>query len=154
MNVFPLHILPLRERKGDIVPLAKLAIRKHTPAGRVQPHLTVESERQLLAHSWPGNVRELENVIQRALILSQGDSLDAGSLVLDGASLPGAAVPDSAAALQDDLKRREHELIVEALREADGNRKAVSKKLGISPRTLRYKLARMRADGFAPDFME
>jgi two-component system response regulator FlrC len=154
LNVFPLHILPLRERQGDIIPLANLAIRKHTAAGRVPPRLTADAERRLLAHLWPGNVRELENVIQRALILSQSDFLDAGSLVLDGTDLPVTALPDSAAALQDDLKRREYELINEALRANDGNRAAVAKKLGISPRTLRYKLARMRTDGFDADYMD
>jgi two-component system response regulator FlrC len=151
LNVFPLHILPLRERKGDILPLADLALRKHTPGGRIPPRLTAAAERRLVTYSWPGNVRELENAIQRALILSQGDTLDVGSFVLDGAESIGSEIQDTAAALQDDLKRREYQLILEALRAERGNRKAVANKLGVSPRTLRYKLARMRADGFSAD---
>jgi two-component system, response regulator FlrC len=148
LNVFPLHILPLRERRGDILPLALLAIRKHTPAGRIPPALTPDAEQKLTAHRWPGNVRELENVIQRALILAQGNVIDSTSLVLDETGDTNGGARDPAAALQDDLKQHEHELIVETLRDAGGNRTAVAKKLGISPRTLRYKLARMRADGF------
>jgi two-component system response regulator FlrC len=151
LHVFPMHILPLRERAGDILPLASLAIRKHSAAGRVPPTLSAQAERKLLAYDWPGNVRELENVIQRSLILSQGSMLDADQLVFESCEQPRAPAKDSAADLQEDLKRREFQLIAEALREENGNRTAVARNLGISPRTLRYKLARMRADGFDID---
>jgi two-component system response regulator FlrC len=148
LNVFPLHILPLRERRGDILPLANLAIRKHTQTGRVMPTLSADAERKLVAYDWPGNVRELENVIQRTLILAQDSVLKADALVFEGCDPTRIVAKDEAPDLHDDLKRRECELIVEALHAADGNRSAVAKSLGISPRTLRYKLARMRADGF------
>ncbi len=148
LHVFPMHILPLRERPGDILPLANLAIRKHTPAGRVSPVLSADAETKLLGYQWPGNVRELENVIQRTLILTQGTTLDADQLIFEGCERPRSTAQDSAVVLQEDLKRREYELIAEALREENGNRTAVARNLGISPRTLRYKLARMRAAGF------
>jgi two-component system response regulator FlrC len=74
--------------------------------------------------------------------------LYADALVFEGCDRPKVAAIDSAPDLQDDLKQREYELIVEALQAAHGNRTAVANNLGISPRTLRYKLARMRADGF------
>jgi two-component system response regulator FlrC len=151
LNVFPLHILPLRDRRGDILPLANLAIRKHTQPGRVLPTLSLEAQRKLMAYDWPGNVRELENVIHRTLILSQEPVLQAEQFVFEGCERPRAESRDSAAVLQDDLKRREYQLIVEALQAANGNRTEVAKNLGISPRTLRYKLARMRAEGFDPD---
>jgi two-component system response regulator FlrC len=148
LNVFPLRIPPLRERKGDILPLANLAIRKHSPAGRVAPTLSADAEARLLAHDWPGNVRELENVVQRSLILSSGNTIDAGSLALEGLEHHGVVLPEPTVVLHDDLKRREYELILEALRAQDGNRTATARQLGISPRTLRYKLARMREDGY------
>ena len=151
LHVFPLHILPLRERAGDILPLANLAVRKHTAAGRVAPTLSAHAERKLLSYDWPGNVRELENVIQRTLILSPGSTLEAEQLVFEGCERPRIASQDSAADLQADLKHREYQLIADALRDERGNRKAVAKNLGISPRTLRYKLARMRDDGYDTD---
>jgi two-component system response regulator FlrC len=148
LNVFPLHILPLRDRRGDILPLARLAIRKHSQPGGVLPALSAEAERKLLAYDWPGNVRELENVIQRTLILAADPIIEAEQLVFEGCERPRVAPEDSTAVLQDDLKRREYQLIIEALHAAGGNRTVVAKNLGISPRTLRYKLARMRTDGF------
>jgi two-component system response regulator FlrC len=148
LNVFPLHILPLRDRRGDILPLANLAIRKHTQPGRVLPALSADAERKLVAYGWPGNVRELENVIQRTLILAPDPVLKADALVFEACDRPRVAAVESAPDLQDDLKKREYELIVEALQAANGNRTAGAKNLGISPRTLRYKLARMRANGF------
>jgi two-component system response regulator FlrC len=148
LNVFPLHILPLRDRRGDILPLANLAIRKHTQPGRVLPTLSADAERKLVAYDWPGNVRELENVVQRTLILAPDPVIQSDAMVFEGCERRKIAAIDSAPDLQDDLKQREYELIVEALQAANGNRTAVANKLGISPRTLRYKLARMRADGF------
>ncbi|MDH4046656.1 MAG: sigma-54 dependent transcriptional regulator [Gammaproteobacteria bacterium] len=154
LNVFPLHIPPLRQRRGDILPLALLAIRKHASGGRPLPVLSECVQQRLLQHDWPGNVRELENVVQRSLILLQGNTITAADLVFEdpvGNPLknPLSVVQSAAGALQDDLKQREWQIIVDALREAGGNRGDVSEKLGISPRTLRYKLARMREDGVA-----
>jgi two-component system response regulator FlrC len=149
LNVFPLYIPPLRERPDDILPLAEAAIRKHIAAGDLSPELSEEAVKLLRAHTWPGNVRELENLLQRSLILMQGNVLDVGDLVFeeDVSAPPVTTVPVSASALQDDLKHREFQLIIDALREENGNRRAVAGKLGISPRTLRYKLARMRDEG-------
>jgi two-component system response regulator FlrC len=147
LNVFPLHIPPLRERRGDILPLAALAIRKHAMPDRPKPLLEKSGEQRLLQHDWPGNVRELENVIQRSLILLPGNLITAADLVLSEPVEAIGSLPSSAGALQEDLRLREWRLIVEALRESGGNRAAVADKLGISPRTLRYKLARMREDG-------
>ena len=145
LNVFPLHIPPLRERTADILPLAKRAIERHRDSNRNCriPTLTKCAEAKLLAHSWPGNVRELENLIQRSLILSSGDSIKASELVFEGSEAAAQQVKN--AALQDELKQQEYRLIVEAL--GEGSRSEAAAKLGISPRTLRYKLARMREAG-------
>ncbi|RRQ20924.1 sigma-54-dependent transcriptional regulator [Thiohalobacter thiocyanaticus] len=163
LNVFPLHLLPLRERPRDILPIAQRLLERHTPAGRSVPTLCPDAEQQLLAYQWPGNVRELENVLQRAIILMRGDCIEAAELHFEAEQMtvsagiqapPGTERQTAAAAapvaaeedLKEELRNREHRLIIEAL-EAAGSRKAAAEQLGISPRTLRYKLARMRDAG-------
>ncbi len=159
LNVFPLHLSPLRERRDDILPLANRLIRRYCPEGRGVPHLSRDAQQALLAHSWPGNVRELDNVIQRALILLCGEQIEVEDLcfecfdaVGDGAGdrTPGPLNEERPVeALGDDLKNREYQLILDALRADGGSRKAAAERLGISPRTLRYKLAKMREQGIA-----
>ncbi len=154
LNVFPLHLPPLRERRDDILPLANRLIRHYCPEGHAVPHLTREAQQALLGHGWPGNVRELDNVIQRSLILLSGNQIDADGLCFEvcepdrepavGGHREEAALPE---ALGDDLRQREYQLILDALQADGGSRKAAAERLGISPRTLRYKLARMREQG-------
>ncbi len=156
LNVFPLHLRPLRERPADILPLARQLLARHTPAGRPVPALCPDAEARLLAHAWPGNVRELENVLQRAIILMSGDCIEAGDLHFEAEALGGVEglgaghieAPDTGRGerLGEDLRSREHRLILAALASTD-SRKAAAEQLGISPRTLRYKLARMREAG-------
>ncbi len=157
LNVFPLHIPPLRERCADIVPLAQAILRKNAEPGQRVPNLSRGAEEALRRHPWPGNVRELENTLQRSLILLQGDTISAEELVFEGAEPATTTIAATTkggaatAALQDDLKHREFRLIVDALEEAGGNRKLAAASLRISPRTLRYKLARMREEGLWHD---
>ncbi len=147
LNVFPLRIPPLRERRGDILPLAELAIARHHGGSGPRPRLDDGARERLEAWPWPGNVRELENTIQRSLIMAGGATLVAADLVFEEeAPAAEAAAP---AALSDDLRLHEYERIAAALAEHGGKRSAAADALGISPRTLRYKLARMRADGVA-----
>ena len=153
LNVFPLQILPLRERPGDILPLADLAVSRHFDTSRARPRFSADAEKELLAHGWQGNVRELENVVQRTLILLQGDSITAADLVFEPCSVTSSPGATSTAALQDNLKDREQQIIVEALAASNGNRAAVAEKLDISPRTLRYKLARLRKAGVTLPFV-
>ncbi|HHM04475.1 MAG TPA: sigma-54-dependent Fis family transcriptional regulator [Gammaproteobacteria bacterium] len=149
LHVFPLHLLPLRERPGDILPLARHFLACHSAGGPV-PELAADARARLLTHSWPGNVRELDNMIQRALILKQGHELHAAQLCLEEPPPVTTAVPPPGGPppeLNDQLKAREEHLIIDALRAANGSRKSAAEKLGISQRTLRYKLARLRAAG-------
>jgi two-component system response regulator FlrC len=156
LNVFPLHLLPLRQRCADILPLANRLIRKYCAQRRTVPHLSKTAQQALLDHSWPGNVRELDNVIQRALILLNGDQIEVDGLCFeqDVSIETHSAVDNTAdgqpeqAGLDGGLKTREFEIILDALRD-NGSRKAAAERLGISPRTLRYKLARMREQGIA-----
>jgi two-component system response regulator FlrC len=153
LNVFPLHIPALRERPGDILPLAKFAIERHYDRSRPRPKLTADAKKALLAHSWPGNVRELENLIHRSLILLLEDTISASDLDIEltVGELEGDA--NSTAALHDNLKQQERHIIVEALNACHGNRSAAAQKLGISPRTLRYKVARLRKAGVVLPFV-
>lgn len=160
LNVFPIQIAPLRDRKEDVLPLAELLLERHALAsGLAIPAIEVSARSLLLEHTWPGNVRELENVVQRALVLCEGAELKRDDLhfepvtsTIDGTSanevfteeLEQAEADES---LNGDLKQREWELIVDALTKERGSRKATADKLGISQRTLRYKLAKMRDAG-------
>ena len=147
LSVFPLHIPPLRERRGDILPLANMALAKHFNGNGCLPQLATCAEQSLANHNWPGNVRELENVIQRSLILLQGTMVTAHDLVFEDAANKDPGPVSAPAELQQDLRLREFQLIVDAIREENGHRGAAATRLGISPRTLRYKLAKMRDDG-------
>ena len=162
LNVFPLHLTPLCQRQADILPLAIRLIRKYSPDGRSVPHLSRSAQQALLDHTWPGNVRELDNVIQRALILLNGEQIEVADLCFEqDVAAVAKAVPDPIAepmqgfadkedaGLGGDLRNREQEIILDALRVDNGSRKAAAERLGISPRTLRYKLARMREQGIA-----
>jgi two-component system response regulator FlrC len=156
LNVFPLTIHPLRDRPEDIMPLANRLL--STYGGHdAEVSFTGAAANVLQSQAWPGNVRELDNVIQRALILKTGHSIDASDLHFEqvaeysvpGASLqaasPAAAQPTEEG-LNSDLRDHEKNLIISALK-AKTSRREVAEKLGISPRTLRYKLARLRGAG-------
>ena len=148
--VFPLTWRPLRERRDDILPLALRLIAQKSRNGVVR--LDPDAEQRLLNHDWPGNIRELDNVIQRALILCSGNVITAADIFIPEDDMPGALEdfelePESGSILGEDLKKREFELILETLRAVGGSKKHTAEKLGISPRTLRYKLARMRESG-------
>ena len=158
LSVFPLAWSPLRERTADILPLAERLLAKHVSKMKHAPvRFSAQAQACLIGYPWPGNVRELDNAIQRALILQQCGLIEAADFCLVGsvacAPLPAvtpasAAAPvESAGALGDDLRRREFEMIIDTLRAERGRRKEAAERLGISPRTLRYKLAQMRDAG-------
>ena len=143
----------MRERTEDILPLASYLLVRHArAAGHAIPEFTAAAEQKLLTHQWPGNVRELDNLLQRVLILHSGDTIDTEALSFGVAQDGPASVAAPAAegdALGHDLKAREQDLIIEALRAGRGSRKYAAERLGISERTLRYKLARLREAGIS-----
>ena len=172
LNVFPLAWPALCERKGDIEPLANHLIERHCKKlGLPVPVLSSSAMSKLLAYSWPGNVRELDNVVQRALILSENGNVSSDHILLEGLDWQDAgslqhivetgeitapnikpiAEPDNVFAtgvgLGGELREQEYAIILETLSECNGRRKEMAEKLGISPRTLRYKLAKMRDAG-------
>lgn len=163
LNVFPINIPALRERTDDILPLAKkmlsvcVADKVHEAKKTI---FSYSAQRMLKAHYWPGNVRELDNVVQRALILRNGNIIEAKDVQFEETAnktkaktvadycQSNASVAATDSGLNGDLKAREHDLIISALH-TKNSRKEVAEKLGISPRTLRYKIARMRDAGVA-----
>ncbi len=151
LNVFPLTLPPLRSRRQDVVALAELFIRKYSE-GKAAPELSSEAQAALEQYNWPGNVRELENVIQRALILCSGNLISGYDLCFEEES-GEVMTPDVneviEAGLSGDLRAKESDLILNALHECGGSKKMTAEQLAISPRTLRYKLARMREQGIA-----
>ena len=171
LNVFPLSWPALNERADDIVPLAQHLLQRHClQQQRALVSLSEAAAVRLSEHSWPGNVRELDNVIQRALILQQGAMIEAADILLEAntalstrAAEPGIVEPvytasdintdnqaESPAEISDfktEIHEQEHKLILATLQACAYKRKDVAQKLGISDRTLRYKLARMRESG-------
>jgi two-component system response regulator FlrC len=159
LNVLSLRLPPLRERFGDILPLARRAIQTCARGGQAALSLSAAAERKLLGHDWPGNARELTNIVQRAAWLASGgiiraEDLDTGAPEQADQAQPAAArmaapLPTQEAGLDHDLKERERELIMATLRVTGGSRKLTAERLGISPRTLRHKLQQIKAAGIS-----
>ncbi|MDW6001518.1 sigma-54-dependent transcriptional regulator [Vibrio mangrovi] len=184
LNVFPISWPALRDRQGDIEPLAQhLVERNCKKLGIAVPRMMPSAVEKLLSYPWPGNVRELDNVIQRALILSENGNIAEEHILLEGVdwkdagslqklvendrplsapvSIPTPEVPtvktvaqseavrnqSSISDLGGELRDQEYSIILETLIACKGRRKEMAERLGISPRTLRYKLAKMRDAG-------
>ena len=193
LNVFPLKLLPLRERAQDILPIAQFLLQRHRGtmgALAVNAQFDKAALSFLQTYSWPGNVRELENVVQRALVLAVGGFIGLEHLLVDGglddfmeqipnlglvqnvSSLPQAmdqqvqhedyqtyqATGTDGVFVGQDTQNRglsevardsEQKMIINTLDRLNGSRKDAALELGISPRTLRYKLAKMKDLGMA-----
>lgn len=176
LSVFPLQWQPLRQRKADIIPLAERLLAKHG-AKMQKPCVALDASAKsvLLSYDWPGNIRELDNAIQRALILQSGSTITATELGVTGEHLidfetvrnesidedvsvfdeqveaPGELTNQKIDGIHANLKHKEFEIILDALRIHSGRKNKAAEHLGISSRTLRYKLARMRELGMDVD---
>jgi len=177
ISTFKLRIAPLCERPGDVLPLAAHMLQGLTMGSSQRWHLLPAAQAQLLAYPWPGNVRELENVVQRAVVLCADGQIDAQHLMFDAPLLNAVAASSPAptwtpepapaavwmdapstvatdmhslsqAPLQDAVRHNEHQLILAAI-DATSSRIEAARKLGISPRTLRYKLAKLKGQPLA-----
>jgi two-component system response regulator FlrC len=156
LNVFPLELAALRERAGDIAPLAFGMLLRHACRPGMPGWLNGEALARLEAHTWPGNVRELENVIRRAILLAgEAHVIGAEHIIFDRpvralAASPAAVpamIPEGTASLSAVAFASEAEAILAALARHGGNRARTAQSLGISERTLRYRLASMRESG-------
>lgn len=166
LNVFPVKLPALRERKEDILPMAKFFLHKFCQEfGKPNVIFSDDAEQAMLRYQWPGNIRELENAVQRSLLLCGLDVIYANDLMFDIQELSDVEFHqesiESVKCMQDEivlenqekllgesLKQKENNIIIQTLKSTQGSRKEAAKMLGISTRTLRYKLARMRELGF------
>jgi two-component system response regulator FlrC len=163
LSVFPMRWLPLRERKADILPIANKLMAEHCrKMGRVCARFDKSAESALVAYQWPGNVRELDNTIQRALVIQDQACITASALALENLANSEpmhlssflnsseqctSTVEGEGGLLDVDLRQREFDVILNTLKQNRGKRKLSAEVLGISARTLRYKLAKMREVG-------
>jgi two-component system response regulator FlrC len=163
LNVFPLLVPSLAERRRDILPLAHHFLSRDSSVRDPATMLTDEAIQKLFAYAWPGNVRELDNVIQRALILRQQETISDRDIQFETglsfisdfderfelanrniADLPSC---ETNGVLDGYMRDQERRVISDALR-AGRSKKEAAEILGISPRTLRYKLARLREQSY------
>ena len=170
LNVFPMRLPPLRERRRDIAAIAERLLQRHCGRSRIEPMISAPAMKRLIEYPWPGNIRELDNVIQRALVMMAGDTIQLEDILLDmepadSAQTRPASASDTFSAEQDgrrveqpgaladpfgenkDLKAREVALILETLQQYNGHRQKTAETLNISPRTLRYKIAKLKEQG-------
>jgi DNA-binding NtrC family response regulator len=151
--VFRVHLPPLRERGNDVLLLADHFVRQlGSEMGKPNPGLSREARDLLVAHAWPGNIRELQNAIERALILAEGELISAGHLGIVPRPSSGGAPP---AIPTPDIERRtevralaelEKQMIVEALRRANGNKTRAAAALGLSRTQLLRRVRRFGLD--------
>jgi len=143
LNVVPIDIAPLRERKEDIPDLVNLFVSRCGESGKVMEGITPQATQILVNYHWPGNVRELQNIIERACALSKGSLLEAGDIHIDvrpskaGNGAPGF-LPEGMT-----LEQWEDEMVQEALRRANGNKSQAARLLGLSRNALRYRLSKI-----------
>lgn len=158
LNVFPIEMLPLRERRADIAPLAFTMLLRHVAKGERMPWISDAALNSLINYPWPGNVRELENVMRRALVLAQGAAeienehivFDKTVRVIEEPAEP-EVIPaaEGSAKLSKIVQISEARAIMETLDSVGGHRANAARALGISERTLRYRLASFREAGIA-----
>lgn len=160
LNVFPLTWPALAERRADILPLARHLVERHCrQQGIAVPTFAPDAELRLQQYRWPGNVRELDNVVQRALIICQDNQITVDDILLETEPLHADDVLPNLVMQEPELSmfksgvyEQEHRLILETMKACQNRRKDVAERLGISARTLRYKLARMRESGIQLPF--
>lgn len=146
LNVIPIEIPPLRDRRDDVPILVEHFIRKHAQrAGKRIERIEEHALDALVAYEWPGNVRELENTIERAVVLSPGPVIEPRAVsVLGVAATPAVGLPSLS--LRQNLEWAERETLRRALDQANGVKKDAAELMGISQRAMSYYLAKHRLD--------
>ncbi len=139
LNVIPIHLAPLRERREDIVPLARHFLARHAADAGRRLTLSADAERTLGAHAWPGNVRELENAVERAVVFARGETIEPGDLLLEERT----PVSSTGGTLQDSLDRAAAASIRAALEAAGGHRAEAARALGVDRTTLYRMMKRL-----------
>lgn len=146
LNVIPIHLPPLRERKDDIPLLLEHFINKFSHANKIPaPRFSEEATKLCLEYSWPGNVRELENAVENAIVLGEGatilsEHLPFGIYMKHKEKLNLDFLKNSGSSYKDKMEAAEKAVLRDAINEADGNKSEAAKILDISLRTMRYKI--------------
>jgi len=145
LNVIPVQLAPLRERREDVLPLVHHFLAHHAAAGGRRLVLSPEAERAISEHAWPGNVRELENVMERAVVLTRGEAITPEDLLLEQTlGVAAARTPmEAAGTLQEALDRAAEARIRAALEAAQGQRVEAARALGIERTTLYRMMKRL-----------
>ncbi len=155
LNVVPINVPPLRERKEDIAFLAMHFVRKlSAELGSVARDISPAAMDRLVAHSWPGNVRELENTIERSLVLASSEMLQAADVRVEAPRNSGVLPATQQVPLLPEGETLEHweqMMIREALRRANGNKSQAARILGLTRNALRYRLSQMGLDAGAEE---
>jgi DNA-binding NtrC family response regulator len=164
LNVVPINVPPLRERKEDIPFLAMHFVTKLSKElGSIAKEISPGAMDRLLSHGWPGNVRELENTIERSLVLASQEVLQPADMRIEqprrgpnsAAGLAGAPGQQTPLLPEGEtLEHWEQMMIREALRRANGNKSQAARMLGLTRNALRYRLSQMGLDNESPDEAE
>jgi two-component system response regulator PilR (NtrC family) len=144
LNVIELHMPSLRERMEDIPVLVAALLNKLS--GDTVPLVSPAALQALAAYPFPGNVRELENILERATALYSGSAIEADDLQLAPDEMGGESPGRGSETLDDYLNRLERQAILEALQKTEGNRTAAARLLGVTFRSMRYRLERLGID--------
>jgi two-component system, NtrC family, response regulator AtoC len=150
LNVFPVHLPPLRERIEDVAPIAVRTVERFARRMGRQVRLSSRAIAALESYPWPGNVRELQNVLERAVLLARGDVIESLDLPASPFLAPRDGVAERPGTLRAAVEQAEREAIQRALRFTGDNKARASEILGISVRTLWYKLERLGIDDGPP----
>jgi two-component system response regulator AtoC len=158
LNVINIHMPPLRDRKEDIPSLVEHFLAKHRYSATAQPAaISEEAIRRLMEYNWPGNVRELENVVERAVVLSRGQIITSRELPFGdheaGEGEDGEGEADAkgdSSFFKKSVAQFEKDLIMKALRDANGNRSKAAEMLGIYRRLLYAKIKEYGLEGYPP----
>jgi len=146
VNVFPIFLAPLRERKDDILLLADHFVSKYSKKmGKHVQRISTPAINMMFAYHWPGNVRELENCIEYAVLLSD-DGVIHGHNLPPTLQLPASSEPDVVGSLKARVRVLERDMLTDALKSTEGNIAAAARQLGITPRMARYKLKHLGID--------
>jgi DNA-binding NtrC family response regulator len=147
LNVIPVELPPLRNRREDVPLLVEHFLRKHAQrTGRRIDGIEPAAMERLVAYNWPGNVRELENTIERAVVLAAGSTIDAGSVWMTSGPADSAREGLPSLRLHENVEWAEQESVRRALRQASGIKKDAAELLGISQRALSYYLGKYNID--------
>jgi Nif-specific regulatory protein len=146
INVFPVYLPPLRERKEDILPLANFFVERYAAkTGKPVRRISTPAIAMMAAYHWPGNIRELENCIEHAVLVSSDGVIHGGDLP-PTLQIPSNGEIKGSGKLIQRVESLEKEMIVDALKHAGGNKTAAAMDLGVSLRILRYKIKMLRID--------